>query len=51
MIEIAIKNEFAKQFLNYPGFEGNQKKTFKDILAHEFWSMIPSSYSYHFLRL
>lgn len=51
IVEIANKNEYAKQFLNYPGFEGYQKKSFKEILAHEFWSNVPISYSYNFLRL
>lgn len=51
MMEIATKNDYSKQFVNYPSFEGNQKKTFKDILNHEFWSLVPNSYSYHFLRL
>lgn len=37
--------------MNFPAFEGNQKKTFKDILAHDFWSIVPTSYSYYFLRL
>lgn len=51
IVEIANKNEYSKQFLNFPAFQENQKKSFKEILAHDFWSIVPSSYSYNFLRL
>jgi hypothetical protein len=34
MVDIAKKNEYIKQSINYPGYEGNQKKHFKDLLSH-----------------
>jgi hypothetical protein len=32
IFDIAQKNEFSKQFLNHPKFDGYQKKPFKNIL-------------------
>jgi len=32
IFDIAQRNEYGKQFLNHPKFEGHQKKTFKQIL-------------------
>lgn len=51
VVEIANTNEYGKQFLNHSSFQGNQKKTFKQILEHEFWKDVPDSYAYHFLKL
>lgn len=51
ILEIANKNEYSKQFVNFQSFIGNQKKSYKDILAHDFWTLVPTSYSYHFLKL
>ena len=51
IIDIASKNEFGKQFLNHECFQGWQKKPFKQILEHEFWTYVPMSYSYYFLKL
>ena len=51
IIDIATKNEFGKQFLNHEVFKGWQKKPYQQILAHEFWTEVPMSYSYYFLKL
>jgi hypothetical protein len=51
IVDIAAKNEYNKQMLHHPSFQGWQKKTYQQILSHEFWTTIPTSYSYHFLRL
>ena len=51
ILDIAAKNDYGKQFVNSETFRGWQKKSFKDILAHEFWTMVPSSYVYYFLCL
>lgn len=51
IIDIATKNEYSKQFLNHQIFKGWQKKTYQQVMSHEFWATVPSSYSYHFLKL
>lgn len=51
ILDIAKTNEFSKKFMNHNLFIDYQKKTFTDIMAHEFWSMAPESYSYYFLKL
>ena len=51
IVDIAAKNEYAKQFLNHEGYKGWQKKTFQQIMAHPFWTIVPMSYSYYFLKL
>jgi len=51
IIDIAAKNDYSKQFLNHEKYQGWQKKSYQMILNYEFWTMVPSSYSYHFLKL
>ena len=51
IIDIASKNEFGKQFLNHEIFKGWQKKPYQQLLSHEFWTYVPKSYSYYFLKL
>ena len=51
IVDIAAKNEFGKQFLNHELFVGWQKKPFQQLLAHPFWTEVPTSYAYYFLKL
>jgi hypothetical protein len=34
IIDIAIKNDYSKQFLNHEVFQGWQKKSYQQILGH-----------------
>jgi hypothetical protein len=34
IIDIAVKNDYSKQFLNHELFKGWQKKTYQQILGH-----------------
>ena len=49
--QFAEKNDYSKQNISHPSFNGYQKGNFKSITGHRFFELCPDNYFYTFLNI